>query len=238
MQRLVQKPLHLLFFHYICSIFIIGMNIRDFFSFKKNFFFWGNLLAMLVVVISLIVIVFKWLDYYTEHNVSVKVPDVKGMSLVQAREELAKFTLVAVVSDSTYNKKQPGGIVLDINPVEGSVVKERRTVYLTINTSRPPMKVIPALADNSSLREAEARLLAMGFKLEENELVDGEKDWVYGIKHRGVRVNNGDEVPAGATLVLEVGSGDYHLEEEALQEQQETVVKPAQEAVVDDSWFE
>lgn len=215
------------------------MNIKDFFSFKKNMFFWANLLAMAVVAVGLIFGVFKWLEHYTEHNISVTVPDVKGMTYKDAVARLAEHTLVAEIADSTYNKNQPGGIVLEINPVPGSVVKERRTVYLTVNTTRPPMKIIPALADNSSLREAEARLLAMGFKLEENEWVDGEKDWVYGIKYRGVRVNNGDEVPIGAVLTLEVGSGEYMLDGESLLEDSvNRQVSHGQEAVVDDSWFE
>ena len=169
--------------------------------------FFGNIVAMIVVTCAIIFGVFKWLERYTEHGIAVTVPDIKGMKLAEAKMLLGNHTLIGIVSDSTYNTDKPGGIILETKPESGAVVKEKRIIYLTVNTDRPPMKIIPNLADNSSLRETEAKLLAMGFKLGEAIKVNGEKDWVYGIKYRGSRVEYGDEVPTGATLVLEVGSG-------------------------------
>lgn len=213
------------------------MTIKEFFSFKKNFFFWGNLLAMAVLAVALVWGVFKWLDHYTDHDVSVTVPEVKGLSLAEAEQLLRKHKLDPVVSDSTYNTSQPGGIILDMIPAQGAVVKEGRSVYLTVNTNCPPMRVIPDLIDNSSLRQAEAKLLAMGFKLGENDSIEGEKDWIYGIKYKGAHLQNGDEVPIGATLVLEVGSGEYTMGfgEDSLQTRDITVDEAT---LVDDSWFE
>ena len=128
-------------------------------------------------------------------------------------------------------------MVLDMNPTQGAVVKEGRAVYLTVNTNRPPMRIIPNLIDNSSLRQAEAKLLAMGFKLGENDSIEGEKDWIYGIKYKGAHLQNGDEVPIGATLVLEVGSGEYAMGfgEDSLQTRDISVDEAT---LVDDSWFE
>ena len=60
-----------------------------------------------------------------------------------------------------------------------------RTIYLTVTTSKVPLVKLPDLIDNSSLRQAEAKLKAMGFKLTEPEYVSGEQDWIYGIKYRG-----------------------------------------------------
>lgn len=212
------------------------MTIKEFFSFKKNFFFWGNLLAMALLVVALVWGVFKWLDIYTRHDVSVTVPDVKGMLLPEAQQLLEKHSLKTVVSDSTYSPSQPGGMVLEMLPAQGAVVKEGRSVYLTVNTNRPPMRVIPDLIDNSSLRQAEAKLLAMGFKLGENDSIEGEKDWIYGIKYKGAHLQNGDEVPVGATLVLEVGSGEYAMfGEDSLQTRDISVDEAT---LVDDSWFE
>ncbi len=213
------------------------MNIKDFFSLRKNFFFWGNLLAMGVVVVGLIVGVFQWLGHYTRHDVSVEVPDVVGMKFDEAQALLARHKLVGVVSDSTYNTSRPGGIVLEMTPAKGAIVKDGRTVYMTVNTNCPPMRVIPDLIDNSSLREAEAKLLAMGFKLAENDSVPGEPDWIYGIKYKGAHLENGDELPVGATLVLEVGSGEYNMDMGEIDSA--SVDVSAQEAtVIDDSWFE
>ena len=213
------------------------MTIKEFFSFKKNFFFWGNLLVMALVAVALVWGVFKWLDIYTRHDVSVTVPEVKGMLLPEAQQLLEKHSLKSIISDSTYSPSQPGGMVLDMNPTQGAVVKEGRAVYLTVNTNRPPMRIIPNLIDNSSLRQAEAKLLAMGFKLGENDSIEGEKDWIYGIKYKGAHLQNGDEVPIGATLVLEVGSGEYAMGfgEDSLQTRDISVDEAT---LVDDSWFE
>ena len=216
------------------------MTIKDFFSFKKNFFFWGNLLAMALVVVGLVWGVFKWLDHYTDHNVFVTVPEVKGLPLADAEGLLRKHKLTPVVSDSTYNTSQPGGIILDMIPTEGAIVKEGRSVYLTVNTNRPPMRMIPNLIDNSSLREAEAKLLAMGFHLDKNDTTEGEQDWIYGIKYKGASLQNGDEVPLGATLVLEVGGGDYMFMQEMMGDSLSSLrnVRSEEATVVDDSWFE
>ena len=48
-------------------------------------------------------------------------------------------------------------------------MKEGRTIYLTVTTSKVPLVKLPDLIDNSSLRQAEAKLKAMGFKLTEPE---------------------------------------------------------------------
>lgn len=83
--------------------------------------------------------------------------------------------LTCIVSDSSYVKNLPAGCILEHNPAAGQKVKEGRTIYLTINTLSTPLLVVPDVADNSSMRQAQARLLAAGFKLSENEHIAGEK---------------------------------------------------------------
>ena len=69
------------------------------------------------------------------------------------------------------------------------------------------MKMIPDVADNSSLRAAESLLLGSGFKLTPHEYVDGDEDWVYEIKYQGKTIESGAEVPEGSTLTIVVGNG-------------------------------
>ncbi len=72
---------------------------------------------------------------------------------------------------------------MDYNPAAGQKVKEGRIIYLTINAINIPLQAVPDVADNSSLRQAEARILASGFKL--NDIEYGQaKDWVYGVKYQ------------------------------------------------------
>ena len=178
------------------------MTIKEFFSFKTNKYFWLNLIAMMAVVILLLFGVLKWLDVYTRHGEAVVVPDVKGMTVGEAEMLLRNHGLVCVVSDSNYVKNKPAGSILELNPSAGQKVKAGRTIYLTINTLDVPLRLVPDVADNSSVRQAQAKILAAGFKLSENELISGEKDWVYGVKYKGRQLNMGDKVPVGATLTL------------------------------------
>ena len=130
-------------------------------------FVWGNLLAMVAVIVLLFIGVWKGLELYTRHGEGVPVPNVSGMMESDARYTLGRIGLVAVVVDSAYNKTQPAGCILEQTPGEGSRVKEGREIYLTVNSENTPTMPIPDIADNSSLREAEAKLKAMGFKLED-----------------------------------------------------------------------
>ena len=189
------------------------MTIKEFFSFKTNKYFWLNLIAMMAVVILLLFGVLKWLDVYTRHGEAVVVPDVKGMTVGEAEMLLRNHGLVCVVSDSNYVKNKPAGSILELNPSAGQKVKEGRTIYLTINTLDVPLRLVPDVADNSSVRQAQAKILAAGFKLSENELISGEKDWVYGVKYKGRQLNMGDKVPVGATLTLLVGDGETQVQD-------------------------
>ena len=209
------------------------MTIKEFFSFKTNKYFWLNLIAMMAVVILLLFGVLKWLDVYTRHGEAVVVPDVKGMTVGEAEMLLRNHGLVCVVSDSNYVKNKPAGSILELNPSAGQKVKEGRTIYLTINTLDVPLRLVPDVADNSSVRQAQAKILAAGFKLSENELISGEKDWVYGVKYKGRQLNMGDKVPVGATLV---GDGETQVQDSDSLEIVEDAAGTT-DVSTDDSWF-
>ncbi|WP_373723407.1 PASTA domain-containing protein, partial [Bacteroides heparinolyticus] len=183
------------------------MTIKEFFSFRQNKYFWVNIIAMVVAIIVVLFGVLKGLDIYTHHGDAVVVPNVKGMGVAEAEKMFRNRGLNCVVSDSNYVKTMPAGCILDYNPAAGHKVKEGRIIYLTINSLNIPLQSVPDVADNSSLRQAEARLLAVGFKLAEIQYVPGEKDWVYGVKYKDRQLTTGEKVPVGAALTLMVGGG-------------------------------
>ena len=161
------------------------MTIKEFFSFRTNRFFWINILAMPVVLIILVFVTLRWLDAYTHHGEAVIVPDVKHKPVAEALRALEAEGLQGAVTDSTYVKTLPAGCVLEYNPPMNQKVKKGRIIYLTVNTQNVPLMELPDVADNSSLREAEARLLAAGFKLMPNDTVPGRKDERTGIGTTG-----------------------------------------------------
>lgn len=168
---------------------------------------WGNLLAMFLVVVLVFIGSWYFLASYTHHGERIKVPDVIGHQENDARYALEQLGLQAVVVDSSYNKLQPAGCILEQTPACGRLVKSGREIYLTVNSHHTPTLVLPDIADNSSLREAQAKLTAMGFRLSPVERVRGDLDWVYGVKSGGRNVYAGEHVPFDIPIVLQVGDG-------------------------------
>ena len=209
------------------------ISLKDFFSFKNNKVFWVNLIAMPIVVVSVIFGVLHWLDTYTHHGESIIVPNINGLPLEEAGKELSKKNLELEVVDSNYEKGMPAGAVLEQKPVAGAKVKIGRTIYLTINTGEIPKVAIPDIIDNSSYRQAEARLRAMGFKLTEPEYIEGEKDWIYGVKYNGKELTSGEKIPREAVLTLCVG--DDELKGDSIRT--DSLIIQSGKTIVDESWF-
>ena len=178
------------------------MTIKEFFSFRKNGLFWGNIIAMVVVLAGVIFGVLAALDAYTRHGEAVVVPDVKGLSLAEAQTMFADRGLNCVVADA-----------LDI-----------------------PLQEVPDVADNSSVRQAEARLLAAGFRLTNNDSIPGEKDWVYAVKYRGNSLEIGAKVPMGAILTLVIGNGE-EAPADSLQVDSLDVPQVQGEVLEEEDWF-
>jgi len=127
----------------------------------------------------------------------------------KARLLVESQQLNITVTDSAYNKRLPADCILAQTPGPGMKVKPGHIIYVTVNSLSSPSMVIPDVVDNCSYREAEARLIAIGFKMLPPKKVLGEKDWVYGIMSRGRRINAGDRVPIDTPLTLLIGNGMY-----------------------------
>ena len=80
------------------------MKTSEFFNKFKSGYLWGNLLAMAVVVVLLIIGVKYGLDAYTHHGESIVVPSVKHKAYKDAERILDDLGLTVVVSDTGYVK--------------------------------------------------------------------------------------------------------------------------------------
>lgn len=183
------------------------MKASEFLGKFKSKYLWGNLTAMLVVVILLMVGVRYGLNFYTHHGEAITIPDLKQESFSEAEKTLAMLGLTAVVSDTGYVRTLPPNSVLEQTPAAGEKVKAGRIIYLIINASNSPTIALPDIIDNSSLREAMAKLSAMGFKLGTPQYIPGEKDWVYGIIVRGKEKVTGDRISIEDPVIVRVGNG-------------------------------
>ena len=184
---------------------------------KKIFdpIFWLNILGMIVTVILLMLGVHYGLNFYTHHGEEVAVPNVNHKAYEDAVDILDELGLEAVVVDTSYVRTLPPGCILEQMPKPGAVVKSGRIVYLTINaTAQPPL---PDIIDNSSERNAKARLTAMGFRIGETDYIPGEEGWVYGVKVGGRSYATGEQVPINALIRLQVGNGNRNAADSVYQ---------------------
>lgn len=168
---------------------------------------WGNLFAMALVIVGLAVGFRFAVDIYTHHGEAVTIPNLTHQKFENAEEVLSQLGLNIVVSDTGYIKTLPPGCILEQYPAPGERVKPGRTVFVTINATQTPTISLPDVIDNCSLREAMAKLTAMGFKLNPPQFIPGEKDWVYGIIVNGKHVVYGDRIPVDARLTIQAGNG-------------------------------
>jgi len=185
------------------------MESKEFFKKFLSLYLWGNIAAMVLVVVLLCFGVKFGLDLYTHHGEGILVPNLVGKQFEDARRLLDAKGLVIEISDSGFSKKHPADCVLAQYPGTRDKVKQGHVIYVTVNSPHSPMLTIPDVIDNSSYREAEAKLTSMGFRLLKPQMVHGEKDWVYGITCRGRKLFAGDRVPVDKGLVLQIGDGTF-----------------------------
>ena len=190
------------------------MTANEFFRKLMSGKFWANIGAMLIVVVLLCLGVKFGLDVYTHHGESIAIPDVRRKSFADADYLLREAGMTVVVSDTGYVRGLPPDCILEQSPAPGERVKSGHVIYLTVNASHTPTLTVPDLIDNSSLREAMAKLQAMGFKLTHPMFVEGEKDWVYGLVVRGRQVKAGDRVGIDDYITIQVGNGQRDSTEE------------------------
>ena len=211
--------------HEIGNLKSAGAHLFIIFSMKKSFkLFWINILVMLAFVVALPLLALLYLDGYTRHGEKIPVPDICGMQIEEAADVLRKHNLDFDIVDHKYKKGAKVDEVLEQRPKALSNVKAGRKIMLTISSKNEPTIALPEVIDNCSLREAEARLRAAGFKLTPYKEVPGEKDWVYALLHGSDSLKNGASIAIGSTLTLVIGNGE---DEES-----------SNEPIIDNSWFE
>lgn len=179
------------------------------FSGRGGKVFWINIVLMVVVLVGVPYAFLYYLDNLTNHGVKIEVPSVIGEREATAADRLEHAELRYEVADSAYNAAYLPGMVLDQVPKPGSEVKPGRVVYLTINRSGEKPVRFPDIIRNTSLRQAEEQLKALGFDLTPAERVAGEqKDWVVGVRQGTRSLYAGMMVSRDKAITILAGSGD------------------------------
>ncbi|MDE6394893.1 MAG: PASTA domain-containing protein [Duncaniella sp.] len=164
-----------------------------------------------------------WLNKWTRHGDTIAVPTVKSLAYDRAVSLLDSEGLKGIVSDSVFDNSTKPGTVIEQNPKAGTIVKEGREVFLTINAFSPKMVTLPTLTD-ISVRQARSIIEGLDIhNIVERRVPSDFKDLVLGVRYKGVRVMPGARVPVNATLELEVGEGAPELMPDSIDDETEKI---------------
>ncbi len=180
---------------------------------KGKYPLWKNVLAMVLVLCLFVGGGYWGTIKYTRHGEEIGVPPLKGLTVEQAQERLEALGLWGEVRDSIYTNETALGLVCKQSMGAGNKVKQGRIIYLTINSDRSETLILPDVVENSSFREAVAKLKALGFTLTSPEYIDGERDWVYSVKCDGRNISAGTKVNIKDPVTLVVGNGRNMMDE-------------------------
>ena len=146
------------------------------------------------------------LHWLTKHGEEVKIPNVGGKDMTEAIALLHKMHFEVSV-DSTFEPAFKPLVVLKQVPDTGSIVKEGRTVFLTVNMLTPPRIPMPNLV-NLSLRSAEMLLrnnkLLLGDTIYKPDIAAGA---ILEQRYKGAVINPGELILQGSKVSLVIGNG-------------------------------
>jgi beta-lactam-binding protein with PASTA domain len=174
-----------------------------------------SILAMIVIVFIYLLIFMGFLRSHTDHNRSITVPPLEGMTLKEARKTLRSKKLRYVISDSTsFYPDLPPKAVIGHSPKAGQKVKVKRKIYLEINRSTPPLVEFPAWKDYPNKRTVTDKIISYGLKVGKIERVTcsgnieyTDDNYVEALKYEGKNVKEGTMIPKGAKVDIYLCDG-------------------------------
>ncbi len=109
-----------------------GFRFSELVLFLKSKSFGHTMLRFGIVIVLLWVIHSICLRLYTNHGQKLKMPKYIGVFLDKAIEHAHSKGYEVQVLDSIFINGKPGGLVLSQIPKEGALVKDGRTIYVSV----------------------------------------------------------------------------------------------------------
>ena len=168
-----------------------------------------NLAAIIgISLVLLFAFFYLYLPSTTNHNETITVPDLVGMSFDDIDEFVTERNLrYEVLKDSGYSEKYEPLTILTQNPKANSKVKENRKIYISLNALIPPKIKMPNLI-NTNKTNAEDILASNGLKLGTIEYVENlAENAVLSQKINKRDITPGSMIPKGSIVDLTIGNG-------------------------------
>lgn len=171
-----------------------------------------NTFGILLFVFGSIALFFIWLNFYTRHGESIKVPDFNDMEMIDAKAIAKSNKITLIVSDSIFMKGKKAGVVLSQNPKKGESVKAGRKVYLAVTKFTPDKVTLPKVFGvTEDYRQYSKKMKRLGISTKikkevyKRRLASGT---ILKVFYKGENISNKIEkeykIPVGSTLFFEV----------------------------------
>ena len=173
-----------------------------------------NILFGIFLVLLFIVLFFYSLGWITGHDKYEKVPEVLGKNVNAAIDDLKARGFQVEVVDSVYDMNAQRLSVLKQSPEPDAIVKNGRTIYLTINRLEAPTVEMPNLI-GLSFKSAQLYLESLGLQLGDTTYKpDIARNSVLSQKFEGREIKQGTRIPIGSKINFVIGSGigEYEME--------------------------
>ncbi len=174
--------------------------------FFKSKIFLKHLAIALGSFTLLIMLIFFWLSYYTDHGEYVSVPDFTDVRIVDLDAFIEDKDVRYRIIDSVYDENEEKGVVIRQDPDPNTHVKHNRMIYLYVTANVPQQIGMPKLVDLSP-RQAVAILESYGLKLKRTVKKPGPSA-VLAQLYNGKPIAPDSMVPKGAEIELWIGKGD------------------------------
>ena len=179
------------------------------FIFSKTFV--KQVIYAVIFITLLLTAVWFYLYFFTRHNNRVTVPNIKGMTELEAKETLGNKNLEYAIIDSIWSASNVGGTILEQIPEPGFEVKEGREIYLKVYRKNPDAKKINIKeGDDSNVAQIKLENAGLNYELkfEQNRL----------LANRVIRIMFGDKelkpdskVKPGQKITLVIGEKGYSM---------------------------
>jgi hypothetical protein len=182
-------------------------------SYLKTKSFRNTLLLAIGSVITVVLIAFFSLSFYTNHGEGVPVPKLKGLTKQQAIDVLEKEGFEYQI-DEIYVADAPPGTIVEQDPDAGTNVKRNRKIYLTMVNEKAPPVNLPDI-DQMPYIQAVATLQNSGLKVGDTTYrSDIALNVVLETQLAGQILKAGTKIPKGSRIDLVLGDGVGASEQE------------------------
>lgn len=180
------------------------MSLREF---LKSRLFWRQVGLALVIGVAIFILLIIWLNIYTHHGQSRPAPEVRGLTIKEAKAVASKNRMRFQIIDSVYTGFVPKGCIAEQIPLPGHRVKKGRVLKVTINAFNPEMVAIPDLV-GLPRRQALSLIETAGLQIGQlNYVPDLTVDFVLKQTIHGREALPGDSVQKGMVIDLVLGRG-------------------------------